>query len=365
MTTEMTPVQKERCQAQQPILRRPSFLVQVALVIILILVPLVPSFRLMDMAAKIMIFSVVVASYDLILGYTGLLSFAHAMFFGVGAYSVALMCYHSGSPQWYHLILAMMMALAMSVILALILAFFSLRTKAIFFAMLSLALADFFHILGRSWRALTLGEDGVTFTLPGILNVQGKGWSLLGANIGPRIMTYYLILLVSVVLFILLVRFVSSPVGRVLQAIRDNEQRSTALGFKTFPYQIYSLVFGSSISSIGGILFALWLRYIDPESVLGVFSMVDYLLMVIIGGLGTMFGSIIGATFFITIQTWLPDLLRGIAGNFPDYEVIQRMADRWMAYFGVMFIVVIMVFPKGIVGTAQKIIRQRMKAAFK
>jgi branched-chain amino acid transport system permease protein len=365
MTTEMTPVQRERFQAQQAIFKRPSFLIQVALVIGLILVPLVSSFRVMDMAAKIMIFSVVVASYDLILGYTGLLSFAHAMFFGVGAYSVALLCYHSGSPQWYHLILAMMMALAMSVILALILAFFSLRTKAIFFAMLSLALADFFHILGRSWRVLTLGEDGVTFSLPGVLNVQGQGWSLLGANISPRIMTYYIILLVSAILFILLVRFVKSPVGRVLQAIRDNEQRSTALGFKTFPHQIYSLIFGSSISSMGGLMFALWLRYVDPESVLGVFSMVDYLLMVIIGGLGTMYGSIIGATFFITIQTWLPDLLRGLAANFPGYEIVQRIADRWMAYFGVMFIVVIMVFPKGIVGTAQKMIRQRILAAFK
>jgi len=361
----MTPVQKERWQEQKSIYKRPSSIIQVALVLGLILIPLVPSFRVMDMAVKIMIFSVVVASYDLILGFTGLLSFAHAMFFGVGAYSVALLCYHSGSPHWVHLVLAMIVALAMSVILALILAFFSLRTKAIFFAMLSLALADFFHILGRSWRALTLGEDGVTFTLPGFLNVQGQGWSFLGVNLSPRVLTYYLILLISVTLFILLLRFVKSPVGRVLQAIRDNEQRSTALGFKTFPHQIYSLVFGSSISSMGGFMFALWLRYVDPESVLGVFSMVDYLLMVIIGGLGTMYGSIIGAAFFITVQTWLPDLLRGIAANFPGYEIIQRMADRWMAYFGVMFIVVIMVFPKGIVGTAQKIIRQRLLDAVK
>lgn len=365
MITEMTPVQRERFQAQQAIFKRPSFLIQVALVIALILVPLVASFRVMDMMAKIMIFSIVVASYDLILGYTGLLSFAHAMFFGIGAYSMALLCYHSGSPQWYHLILATIVALAMSVVLALILAFFSLRTKAIFFAMLSLALADFFHILGRSWRVLTLGEDGVTFSLPGILNVQRQGFSLFGVNISPRTMMYYLVLVVSVVLFIFLVRFVSSPVGRVLQAIRDNEQRSTALGFKTFPHQIYSIVFGSSISSMGGILFAMWLRYVDPESVLGVFSMVDYLLMVIIGGLGTMYGSIIGAAFFITVQTWLPDLLRGIAANFPGYEIIQRMAERWMAYFGVMFVVAILVFPKGIVGTVQKIIRRRRMASFK
>src|SRR4030067_133639 len=138
MTTERTPVQRERFQAQQAFFKRPSFLIQVALVIGLILVPLVPSFRVMDMMAKIMNFSIVVASYDLILGYTGLLSFAHAMFFGIGAYFMALLCYHLGSPQWHHLILATIVALAMSVVLALILAFFSLRTKAIFFAVLSL-----------------------------------------------------------------------------------------------------------------------------------------------------------------------------------------------------------------------------------
>jgi len=347
----MTPVQSDRLFERQIRYRRPSFWIQVALVMALALVPLLPSFRVLDMAAKIMIFTVVVASYDLILGYTGLLSFAHAMFFGIGAYAVALICYHSGTPQWYHLILATMAALVLSVFLALVLAFFSLRTKAIFFAMLSLALADFFHLLGMTWSDLTLGEDGVTFSLPGIFNVKWAGFDLLGFHITPRIMTYYFIMLVSAALFIGMLRFVRSPVGRVLKSIRDNEQRSTALGYKTFRYQIYSIVFGSSIASLGGILFALWLRFVDPESALGVFGMVDYLLMVIIGGLGTLYGSIIGATFFMATQAWLPDLLKGIATFLPDYDIIHRISERWIAFLGLMFIVAIMVFPKGVVGT--------------
>ena len=125
----MTPIEKDRLREKQIRFMRPSFWIQVALVLVLALVPFVPSFRVMDMAAKIMIFTVVVASYDLILGYTGLLSFAHAMFFGIGAYAVALICYYSGTPQWYHLILATMASLLLSVFLALVLAFFSLRTK--------------------------------------------------------------------------------------------------------------------------------------------------------------------------------------------------------------------------------------------
>ena len=359
MINDMTPVQRDRLLEKQSRYSKPAFWVQVALVVVLILIPFIPSFRIMDMAAKIMIFTVVVASYDLILGYTGLLSFAHAMFFGIGAYSVALLCYHSGSPHWYHLILAAGAALALSMILALVLAFFSLRTKAIFFAMLSLALADFFHILGMTWSDLTLGEDGITFSLPGIFNVKWPGVDLPGIHITPRIMTYYFILIVSVALFLGLLRFVRSPVGRVLKSIRDNEQRSTALGYKTFRYQIYSIVFGSSISSLGGILFAVWLRFVDPESALGVFSMVDYLLMVIIGGLGTLYGSIIGATFFMATQAWLPDLLKGIAALLPDYEIIHSMAERWIAFLGLMFIVAILVFPKGVIGTVRDMVARR------
>jgi len=359
MITDMTPVQYDRLREQQTRYTRPSQWVQVFMVLILITAPFLPSFRVMDVAAKIMIFTVVVASYDLILGYTGLLSFAHAMFFGIGAYSVALLCYHSGTPQWYHLILAAMVALALSVILALVLAFFSLRTKAIFFAMLSLALADFFHLLGMTWSDLTLGEDGITFSLPGIFNVKWQGLNFLGLEIDYRMMTYYFVLIISVGLFLCLLRFVRSPVGRVLKSIRDNEQRSTALGFKTFRYQIYSIVFGSSFSALGGILFAMWLRFVDPDTVLGVFTMVDYLLMVIIGGLGTLYGSIIGVAFFIAAQAWLPDLLKAIAGLFPDIEIVHRIAERWMAFLGLMFIVAIIVFPKGVVGTVREIIARR------
>jgi len=118
-------------------------------------------------------------------------------------------------------------------------------------------------------------------------------------------------------------------------------------------------VFG--IASLGGILFAVWLRFVDPESALGVFSMVDYLLMVIIGGLGTLYGSIIGATFFMATQAWLPDLLKSIAALFPDYEIIHRIAERWIAFLGLMFIVAIMVFPKGVVGTARDMLARRRK----
>ncbi len=359
MNSQLTPVQLDRISEKNNRYKKWSFWVQILLLAVLLAAPMMSSFRFMDAAAKIMIFTVVVASYDLILGYTGLLSFAHAMFFGIGAYSIALLSYHSASTHWYHLLLAVVIALAISVLLAMVLAFFSLRTKAIFFAMLSLALADFFHILGITWSDLTLGEDGITFSLPGILNIEWQGVEILGVHFGPRRITYYLILVISISLFLFLLRFVRSPLGRVLKSIRDNEERSIALGFRSFHYQIYSIVFGSAISSLGGILYGLWLRFVDPASVLGVFGMVDYLLMVIIGGLGTLYGSIIGVAFFISTQSWLPDILQTFADLFPDVAIMNRMADRWMAFLGLLFIVAILLFPKGVVGTVRDYLDKR------
>jgi branched-chain amino acid transport system permease protein len=357
---DSTPVQRERLLERMTRFTRPSFFIQIGLLLALIMGPLVlSSFRVMDVIAKIMVFTVVVASYDLILGYTGIISFAHGMFFGLGAYSLALVIHHSGSPQWYHPFLALGVALPLSIVLALVIAFFSLRVKAIFFAMMTLALAEFAHILGIQWYDLTLAEDGVSFKLPGILSVDWSAGRFLAADVNGRLMTYYLILIVSVALFVGLLRFVRSPVGRVLKSIRENEQRSTALGFKTFKYQVFSTVFGSATASVAGILFAMWLRYVNPESVLGISTMLYILLMVIIGGLGTMYGSIIGAAFIKITETWLPDLQKLAVALFPNVDMIHRLAERWVLYFGILFILVVFFFPRGFVGKARDMITRR------
>jgi branched-chain amino acid transport system permease protein len=355
---EQTPVQLDRFNAGKNKYRGLSFWVQMALVAGLAVAPLIlPSFRAMDVLAKVMIFTVVVASFDLILGYTGQLSLGHAMFFGIGAYSVALVIYHAGSPHWYHLILAAGIAILISVVLAVIIAFFSLRVKAIFFAMMTLALAEFTHILAIQWYDLTMAEDGVSFKLPGILSVNWQGGTFFNTEINGRLITYYLILVVSVLLFVGLLRFVHSPVGRVLQSIRENEPRSIALGFRTFRYQTLSVVFGSVVASIGGMLFALWLRYVNPESVLATPIMLNILLMVIIGGLGTLYGSIVGAAFLQVAEAWLPGIQKVAVTVFPKVDWIQRLAERWILYFGILFVLVVFFFPKGFVGTARDMIR--------
>jgi branched-chain amino acid transport system permease protein len=363
-TQAATPVAWDRLQEEQARFTRPSFLVQVALVVFLAVMPLaVPSFRVMDVLTKIMIFTIAVASYDLLLGYTGIFSLAHGMFFGIGAYSMGLVLYRAGGAHWYHMLLAVGITAVLSVGLALVITFFSLRVKAIFFTMMTLALAEFAFILASTWYDLTLAENGISFELPGILSVGWSAGPFWRGEINGRLMTYYLILVAAVLLFICMLRFVHSPVGRVLRSIRDNEPRATALGYDTLRYQVLSTVFGSTIAAFAGVLFAMWLRFVNPSSVLSINPlMLNMLLMLIIGGMGTLHGAVIGAAFILTIQAWLPDLQKIFAAFFPNLPVVQRLLERWELYFGILFILIVFFFPKGIVGTARLVLQRRRAA---
>lgn len=359
ITQKLTISRQSRTSKNHSILN-PMVCLNAGIIVLIALIPFVfPSFRVMDLMAKIMIFTLVVASFDLLLGYTGILSFAHGMFFGIGAYSIALILYHTPEPAWYHIILAVIISLGISIGMALVVSFFSLRVKAIFFAMLTLALAEFAHILGVQWTNLTGGEDGVSFVLPGIFNFSHSFGTLFNTQMNGRLMVYFLILITTAFLFAALLRFTQSPLGRVLKSIRENEQRTIALGYQTFRYQIYSIVFSSALASMGGILFAMWLCYVNPDSVFHTAIMVNILLMVLIGGMGTLYGSIIGAAFFIITENWLPGLLKSMAAMVPENVIIQTMANRWQLYFGIAFVLVVLFFPKGVLGTIRSRIRQK------
>lgn len=367
MTSEsakLTPVQMARAAEQASRFTKPGFWVQIALLACLLAEPLlVPSFRVMDVAAKIVIFAVLVASYDLLLGYTGIFSMAHALFFGIGAYSLGLIIHHSGGAVWWHLPAAAVLAVLISGVVSLLIAIFSLRLKALYFVVMTLALAQFGEILAMQMYNLTGGEDGVSFKLPGILDVAYKGGAFLGVQINGRMITYYLVVLAAALLFVGLVRFVRSPTGRVLKSIRDNEQRSTALGYKTFNYQVLSNVFASTIAALAGVLYAAWVRYVDPESAMATGIMLNVILMLIIGGLGTMYGSIVGTAFIFLAETWMADGLKALAGVLPDVGFLQRMTDRWLLYFGILFVLVVIFFPKGIVGSIRDYVARKKETA--
>ena len=340
-----TPVAAARAAARARRWRRPTLWGRLALLAALAAVPLVPSFQLLDLALKIAVFAALVASYDVLIGYTGIVSFGHAMFFGFGAYGAALAVARFGGPTWGDLGLGLAAAVGVSALISVAIGAFSLRVKAIFFAMITLAFAEFALILAVQLGPLTGGEDGLSPRFPGAL--------------GHRLGAYYAICAVVTVLFAAMSRFVASPLGRVLQAIRDNELRAEALGFRTFVYQSAASCFASVVATVLGGCYAVWVGYVNPESTLGIHIMLDILLMVIIGGIGTLWGGTIGAAFLLTAQAVLPNL-RGLgAALLPGSDLAVRLTERWPLYFGILFILVVFFFPKGVVGSLRETLARR------
>ncbi|MDR7148515.1 branched-chain amino acid transport system permease protein [Hydrogenophaga palleronii] len=319
---------------------------------------LFPGVKALNVAAKVLIFIALVASFDLLLGYTGIVSFAHTMFFGIGAYGVAISLSAADSPTWTALLTGVLAALVVSLVLSLVIGLFSLRVKAIFFAMITLAVATAFLTLASQLSDFTGGEDGLTFRVPELLQ---PGFSLreeplltpLGeVDLNGRFISYYLIFVSVTAIFLTLLRIVNSPFGRVLQAIRENDFRAEALGYRTVIYRTLSNVLSASFATLAGCLLAIWLRYNGPDTSLSFEIMLDILLIVVIGGMGTMYGAVIGSVLFVLAQSYLQDLLR-VAGNATEgIPLLPALLtpDRWLLWMGVLFVLSVYHFPTGIVG---------------
>src|SRR5260221_388555 len=257
---------------------------------------LFPGTRSVAVAARICIFVVLAASYDVMLGYTGIVSFAHTMFFGIGAYGVAI-ALAKFSVGWGAVLLGAAAGVALAIVLAAAIGLLSLRVRAIFFSMITLAVASFAQILATQLRDVTGGEDGLTFSVPRVLTPGFRLLedSVLGVRIDGRLITYYLIFAVSLALFLLMLRIVNSPFGRVLQAIRENAFRAEALGYRTVVYRTLAGALSAAMAALAGAMMAVLLRYNGPAATLSFDLMVDILLMAVIGGMGTLYGPALGA----------------------------------------------------------------------
>ncbi|MGG1676731.1 branched-chain amino acid ABC transporter permease [Neobacillus sp. NRS-1170] len=301
----------------------------------LLLLPFVYESRnLLILLTQIFVFSVFAMSYDLLLGFTGIVSFGHAMFFGIGAYSMGLFMKRL-EPTLLNFLWAVLTTIALTAIVSFIVGLLTLRLKSHFYAMLTLSLSGLFLVLAEKWRSLTFGNDGFTFRVPEMFI--------------DRTNFYLLCLVVMVVVFLILKRFTNSPLGRVLQAIRENEQRTESLGYQVLHYKIAASVVSGVLAGIAGILYAISLRFVNTS----VFSMditLDALLMTIIGGVGTLIGAIIGAGLIEFAHDWLTELAK-----------THVIFERWIIFFGILYILVVMFFPKGIVGTLRSITWKRKR----
>ncbi len=329
-------------------------LILLAIFIGLLFAPFIfPGFRALQVAGTICIFIVLVASFDLMLGYTGVVSFAHNMFFGIGAYAVAIGLTYYGNT-WGVLFVFSLIGVLVAFVLAVLIGLFSLRVRALFFAMVTLAVASAFLILASQLSGLTGGEDGLSFSVPYELTPAFRPLKdkFLGVSINGRLFTYYLIFFSSSGLFLFMLRLVNSPYGRVLQAVRENEFRAEALGYRTVYYRTLITGLSASIASLAGVLMALLLRYNGPETTLSFDIMIDILLMLVIGGMGTLYGAAIGAVLFVLAKNYLRDIMGQVSSATADLPFLPDITnpDRWLLWLGLLFILSVYFFPTGIVG---------------
>lgn len=313
-----------------------SNIVLFLIAITLIVIPFVSDSRTMIiLLTQIFIFGILAMSYDILLGYTGIVSFGHAMFFGIGAYSSAILLNLSESTMTIF-ILSIVVGMVLSAILSFFVGLLTLRLKSHYYAMLTLAISGLLLVVAEKWRTITKGNDGFTFRAPEIFR--------------DRMMFYLFVLACLIIVFIFFKRFVSSPLGRVLIAVRENEQRTASLGYKTLHYKVIASVLAGVVASIAGSLYAVSLRFVNT-SVMSMDITLDALLMTIIGGVGTLIGPLIGATVIEFAQHYLS----GLARDYPIFE-------RWIIIFGIIYILAVIFFPRGIAGTiGQKIAQRRIK----
>jgi branched-chain amino acid transport system permease protein len=284
---------------------------------------------------QVFVFSIFAMSYDLLLGFTGIVSFGHAMFFGIGAYSIWIVMKRADEPSMMNFFYAVLITILITAFVSFIVGLLTLRLKSHFYAMLTLSLAGLFEVLAEKWRTLTFGNDGFTFRVPEQFIDRSH---------------FYLLCLVSMVaVFLLLKRFTNSPLGKVLLAIRENEQRAESLGYHVLHYKIAASVVSGVLAGLAGILYAMSLRFVNTS----VFSMditLDALLMTIIGGVGTIVGAMIGSGLIEAAHNWLTELAKQ-----------HWIFERWIIFFGIIYILVVMFFPKGIVGTLSTLTWKRRK----
>ena len=312
--------------------------------------------KALNVSATICIFIVLVASFDLLIGYTGIVSFAQTIFFGIGAFGVAIALIHLG-PTWMAVLVGGGAGLGVSLALALIISVVSRRVPII-----TLAIAVAFETVALQFTNISGGSDGLTVKVPAALTPSFSFHEglFLGAEPNGKFIAYYLMFASSVVMFFLMLRVVNSPFGRVLQAIRENEFRAEALGYRVLTYRILSSVISAGFATMAGVMLSLWMRYVSTSTSLSLDIMLYILLMVVIGGMGSLYGSVIGATLIMGAQSYLQDLIGAIGKPAAKLPVIGEFlapvfsSNRWLLWLGLLFVCAVCFFPAGVVGELRK-----------
>ncbi len=307
--------------------------VKISIALIALAYPFIIKPYYLSLTIEVLIFAIFAMSLDLLLGYTGLPSFGHAAYFGFGGY-VAAYITSTNDLAWgltSNLFVVLPIVMGTTAVLALIIGFFALRTSGIYFLMITLAFAQMLFSIAIRWSSVTGGSDG----LPNVARPT-IGIGSLSYAFTSRESYYFLTLIFFLLAWWLLRKIVNSPLGWVLRGIRENEQRMKALGYNTYRYKMAAFVISGSIASIAGMLLVHFFRHASPES-LHWSTSGQVMVMLIIGGVGTLTGPILGA---------------GLVRMFP--LVVSSYIERWESLEGLLFISFVLFAPQGILGLLKK-----------
>ena len=271
------------------------------------------------LALEILLWGLFAMSVDLLLGFAGLLSFGHAAFWGIGGYAAALL---ARAFQLPFPVAALAGSLA-AALLAVPVGFLSIRRRGIYFAMVTLAFAQLIFYVVNEWRSLTGGENGV----------QGVPRLLPGFSVGRSLDFYYAALPLVLLGFFVAYRVVHSPFGHVLAAIRDNEARAQSLGYATWRYKLLGFVLSGALAGLAGSLFALGHGFASLE-LLHWTTSGEAVLMTILGGIGTLWGGLVGAAVVLLVR-----------------DTLSTASEASGVVTGAIFLVIVLAFRRGVLGT--------------
>jgi branched-chain amino acid transport system permease protein len=310
---------------------QPLRLFLLACVIALVLFPLIPisgAAFYVDLLTKVMIMAVFALSLDLLVGYTGLVSFGHAAFFGIAAYTAALLSpKYEAASLWLTLPAAVLIA-AFS---AFVIGIFVLRTRGIYFIMVTLAFAQMIYFLFHDTK-LGGGSDGIYLNFKPEAKIGGA--TLF--DLGNTLHFYYFVLAVLVMVYFFLRLVLRSPFGRALVGIKANEHRMRSLGFPVFRYKLASFTLAGGLAGIAGYLAACQFGFVNPE-IISWHQSGNVLLMVILGGLGNLYGAVAGAFAFVLMQ-----------------EFFSSFTKHWQLIMGAVIVFLVLFLPGGLASLVRR-----------
>jgi len=290
----------------------------VAALLVLLALPLGLSGYYLSLATRMIILALFAMSLDLLLGYAGLASLGHAAFFGIAAYAVALLTLRGGLNPW----LGLPAGFALATLTGALYGLLALRARGTYFLMITLALAQVLWGIAFGWRTMTGGDDG----LP---NVPRPEW------VGDTVAFYYFTVLVIGAATTLLVCIVRSPFGYALRGIRESESRMLALGYNAWRYKYLAFVLASAFAGLSGCMYAYYNRFVGIDY-LHVVRSAEALLMVILGGAGTLVGPAIGAGLIVLLE-----------------NLISNYTQRWLLVLGAIYVIVTLLAPRGLMGIVE------------